>query len=63
LRAKHHVHLVIHNPHIAEVVNDLFDGDYPDRRMAYFTGMEDVHAKRATLEHVVKEVIRLDGHA
>src|ERR687898_1619305 len=59
LRAKEHVHLVFHNPRIAEVASDLLEGDYPDRRMAYFAGQEDVQAKRAALVHVVKEVVRL----
>lgn len=58
LRAWQHVHLVLHNPHLAEIESDLLQGDWPDRRMAYFRDMADVEAKRTALEHVVREIIR-----
>ena len=63
LRARQHVHLIFHNPRIAEVRSDLLTGDHTDRRMAYFTGMEDVRARRAELERVVREVIRRNDEA
>ncbi|MEU5940687.1 DUF1801 domain-containing protein [Micromonospora sp. NPDC047548] len=59
LRATQHVHLVFHNPHVARVASPLLAGDYPDRRMAYLTDLADVEAKRAELERVVRELIRL----
>lgn len=63
LRATRHVHLVFHNPHIASVDSPLLEGDYADRRMAYFTSMDDVHAKRAELERVLSRLIALiDQH-
>jgi hypothetical protein len=58
LRARQHVHLVFHNPHLAAVDSDLLSGSWPDRRMAYFTDLADVEAKRAELERVVREIIR-----
>lgn len=59
LRATRHVHLVFHNPVIAQVKNGLLEGDYKDRRMAYFADSNDVSAKKAELENVVKELVRL----
>ena len=63
LRAKQHVHLVFHNPRIAEVTSELLEGDYPDRRMAYVVDLADVHAKKAELVRVVAEVVRLNREA
>lgn len=61
LHATQHVHLVFHNPAIASIPSPILEGDYVDRRMAYFTNMEDVDAKRAELEHVVKTLMeRMD---
>jgi hypothetical protein len=37
----------------------LLQGDYPDRRMAYFSGMDEVEAKRAALEDAVREWVML----
>ena len=59
LHAKHHVHLVFHNPAIAQVKSGLLEGDYKDRRMVYFADMNDVKAKKGELEHVVEELVRL----
>lgn len=58
LRPTHHVHLVFHNPHIASIPSGILEGDYEDRRMAYFVDMNDVQAKRAALEAVVRELIK-----
>jgi hypothetical protein len=33
----------------------LFEGQYPDRRMTYFTSMADVEAKRPALEGLVRQ--------
>lgn len=57
LHATQHVHLVFHNPAIASIPSPILEGDYVDRRMAYFKSMEDVHAKRAELEHVVRSLV------
>jgi uncharacterized protein YdhG (YjbR/CyaY superfamily) len=59
LRATHHVHLVFHNPHIAKVESAILEGDYEDRRMAYFADMNDVQAKKSELERIVLELIGL----
>lgn len=59
LRAQQHVHLIFHNPAIASIKSDILEGDYVDRRMTYFVDMNDVQAKKASLEYVVSELIRL----
>jgi uncharacterized protein YdhG (YjbR/CyaY superfamily) len=59
LRANNRVHLVFHNPEIAKINSEILEGNYPDRRMVYFTDMQDVKAKKAALEQVVKELVQL----
>ena len=59
LRATQHVHLVFHNPQIAQIKSAILEGNYPDRRMAYFADMEDVHARKAALEDVIRGLIAL----
>jgi hypothetical protein len=57
--AKKHVHLVFHNGAILSNESGLLEGDYPDRRMVYFSSMEDVQAKKAALEAAVREWMKL----
>lgn len=57
LRAAQHVHLVFHNPLVAQIASPILEGDYPDRRMAYFRDLEDLLAKRGELERVLRELI------
>jgi len=59
LRETKRIHLVFHNPQIAKVRNDLLEGDYADRRMAYFSDMKEIKAKKTALEKVLKDLIRL----
>jgi len=59
LRNPKHVHLVFHNPLIPQVKSALLEGDYKDRRMAYFVNMRDVNAKRPLLEKALKDLIKL----
>ncbi len=53
------IHLVFHNPQISKVKSKLLEGDYKDRRMAYFADMKDVKAKKAILEKALKDLIKL----
>ncbi len=55
------VHLVFHNGAILDPQDGFLEGNYPDRRMAYFTDMDDVAAKRRKLEAAIREWIRLHG--
>lgn len=59
LWAKQHVHLVFHNGAILSNESGLLEGDYPDRRMAYFSSMEDVEAKKTALENAIHEWVML----
>jgi hypothetical protein len=59
LHARQHVHLVFHNGAILNDESGLLQGRYPDRRMAYFTSMKDVSARRPALEAVIKAWIAL----
>ena len=59
LRAKDRIHLVFHNPEISGVASSLLEGDYPDRRMAYFADRDDIRAKKPALEKALRDLIRL----
>ena len=61
LRATERVHLVMvfHGGTMIAGRRGLLEGDYKDRRMAYFFDMNDLAAKRTTLEAVVREWVAL----
>lgn len=59
LRAKERIHLVFHNPMIAKVKSPLLEGDYPDRRMAYFSSREDIQSNTKLLEKVLADLVKL----
>jgi hypothetical protein len=52
------IHLVFHNPAISKVKSNLLEGNYVDRRMAYFTNMEEIESKRKALKKVLKDLIK-----
>lgn len=54
-----HIHLVFHNPHIAKVKSALLEGNYENRRMMYLSDMKDIKAKKAALEKILKDLIKL----
>ena len=53
------IHLVFHNPQISKVKSKLLEGEYKERRMAYFADMKDIKAKKPMLEKALKELIKL----
>jgi len=59
LRDLNRIHLVFHNPMISKVKSEILEGDYADRRMAYFANMKDIKAKRPALEKALKDLIKL----
>lgn len=61
LRDHKGVHLVFHNPHIPKIKSVLLEGDYPDRRMAYFSDMKDIKAKKNEFQRVMKELLKLNS--
>ena len=52
------IRLIFHHPAIVSIPNDILEGDYPDRRLVYFADMNDVEAKKAALEQVIKALIK-----
>ena len=60
LRDMKRIHLVFHNPKIAQVKSGLLEGDYKDRRMLYLADMKDIKAKKAELEKILKLLIKLN---
>ena len=59
LRARDRIHLVFHNPKIAQVKSSLLEGDYADRRMAYFGDKRDIEIKKAALEKALSDLLKL----
>jgi hypothetical protein len=60
---KKRVHLVFHSRAILRDPSRLLEGEYPDRRMLYFSNMKDVRSKKAALEKQIRQWVRLmDGH-
>lgn len=54
------VHLVFHNGVILDDKTGFLQGNYPDRRMAYFKDMKEMKAKQAVLEKLIKKWIKLN---
>jgi uncharacterized protein YdhG (YjbR/CyaY superfamily) len=61
LRETRRIHLVFHNPMIPKIKSQLLEGDYADRRMTYFSDMQDIHAKKAELQRVLKQLVKLSA--
>ena len=53
------IHLVFHNSKVSKVKSPLLEGDYADRRMAYFADMKDIKAKKSLLQKALKDLIKL----
>lgn len=60
LRDKKRIHLVFHNPMIPRIKSPLLEGDYVDRRMTYFSDMQDIKAKKSELVQVLKQLVKLN---
>lgn len=58
---KKRIHLVFHNPQISKVRSKLLEGDYTDRRMTYFSDMDDIKAKKTALQKALKALIKLQN--
>lgn len=60
LRETKRIHLVFHNPNIPMIKSRLLEGDYKDRRMTYFSDMNDIKSKKTELEKILKQLIKLN---
>lgn len=58
LRDPEAILLVFHNPLIPTIASDLLEGDYKDRRLAYFHGPADAKAKTPELRRVVAALVQ-----
>ena len=56
---KQKIHLVFHNPFISKVKSKLLEGDYDHRRMTYFADKNDITAKQAEIEKIIKQLVKL----
>ena len=56
-RNQKQVHLVFHHPTIVNIESDLLEGDYKDRRMAYFSDMAAVQANKKELEAIINKLV------
>ena len=60
VRQQKFVHLVLVFPKgIVEDDSDLLEGNFKDRRMAYFYNLKDIETKKSTLEKVVNDWVSL----
>ncbi|MEO6286215.1 MAG: DUF1801 domain-containing protein [Dyadobacter sp.] len=60
-RSQKNVHLVFHHVTIVQIKSALLEGDYKDRRMVYFTDMQDIENKKTELERILNEYVQLAG--
>lgn len=61
LHDKKVIRLVFHHPAIVEIASPLLQGDYKDRRLAFFESRVVVDMHRDELQRVVKELIERSG--
>lgn len=54
-----HIVFVFYKGQMIHESNGILEGDYKDRRMAYFYSMEDVLAKKEALQKIVNDWIEL----
>jgi hypothetical protein len=55
------IHLVFHNPEIANIESTLLEGDYPTRRTVYCGDVAAIDAKQADLERVIGDLVGGSG--
>ena len=60
LRDTKRIHLVFHNPMIPKIKSQMLEGDFVDRRMAYFSDMQDIKAKKAEFQRILKQLVKLN---
>jgi hypothetical protein len=53
------IRLVLHHPAIVKVQSAILEGNYADRRLIYFSSIDEIEQNRAELERILKEYIAL----
>lgn len=56
---KKSIRLIFHHPAIVQIASPLLQGDYPDRRIAYFADQDEVAQQAAELQRVIRELLAL----
>ena len=56
-RIEKYVHLVFHFADVVKIKSDLLQGDYKDRRMAYFIDMKSVKSNKKELQRIINELV------
>lgn len=57
-KAEKHVHLVFHHANIVKIKSPLLQGEYKDRRMAYFKNMDEVQSNKKELQSILNELVK-----
>jgi hypothetical protein len=50
--------LVFHHPSIVKIKSALLQGDYKDRRLAYFESMREIKSNKKELVRIITELVR-----
>lgn len=60
IRKEKYIHLVLVFPHgITENSYGILEGNYKDRRMAYFYSLQDIEDKKTALQNVINDWVAL----
>jgi len=64
VRQEKYIHLVLVFPHgITENSYGILEGDYKDRRMAYFYSLQDIEDKKTALQNVINDWVALTDNS
>lgn len=53
------VHLIFHSLVIEQISHPILEGDFKQRRMSYFTSMEDIENKRVIIQSIIQQNLAL----
>jgi len=53
------VHLIFHSSVIEQISHPILEGDFKQRRMSYFTSMEDIENKREIIQSIIQQNLEL----
>ena len=50
--------LVFHHPYIVNIKSDLLEGDFKDRRLAWFNNLKEINAAKKEITRIIVENIK-----
>jgi hypothetical protein len=56
-RKENKVLLVFHHPYIVKIKSELLEGDYKDRRLAWFSNMKEIKSNKKNLTNIMKLLV------